>query len=75
MSGDPWNHPADMSGPQWERRTHRPVQPHAQGWRDNQPADDSLGVARGLVVALALTALLWVTFGGLALWAIELLSQ
>lgn len=73
MSTDPWSHEADMSGPQWERRTHRPVQQHAQGWRDQQPADDRLDAARGIVTALALTALLWVVFGGLALWAIELL--
>ena len=69
-----FDHEADMSGPQWERRTHR-VQPHAQGWRDNQPADDSLGAARGLVTALALTAVLSIVFGGLAFWFLELLAE
>lgn len=59
-----------MSGPQWERRTHRPVQPHAQGWRDQQP-DDALDTARGVFTAIGLALLCWIVFGGLAWWAIE----
>jgi hypothetical protein len=69
-----------MTTPTYSRRAGRLLTldhgvKHSESWRDQQHAADGLDAARGIIVAIALGAVLWGALAGLAWWAMGLLAQ
>jgi hypothetical protein len=68
-----------MNTPQFSRRAGRLLSldhgvKHSESWRDQQRAADGLDAARGIIVAIALGAVLWGALAGLAYWALGILA-